>query len=121
MNKYEITIPSAAGMLEQEKLSQTERNLERVNPCAYNLKDVADDVRDYVSRDHWCNTGGQQIYVDHLRALVNSMGNVRDWQLALLEETRQQILENRSIPMLGTRAYQDPKDPVTTYRVRGWK
>lgn len=107
MVEYEISIPGAARMIAQERLSQTERNLERIDPCAYGSTPgaIAQDVSHFVWRQYWCEAGGQNA-VDHIRALLQQRGNNPAWQLTALQECIEQIREGRT-PRL---AYYQLKD-----------
>lgn len=62
-------------------------------------------IEDDLKRNQWLKS--YQGRVDRVRALVEALGNVRDWQLTLLDEVAQQILERRESPLLAHRLHQN--------------
>jgi hypothetical protein len=133
--KYEITTPGAAAMVAQERLSQTERNQERVSASAYGKFDplckqalpneyhvrgrVADVVAERIERQYWCDVSGQGA-VDELRALLNGRGNSPAWQMYALRETMEQIRESRASTLVAIGLGKEEYDEANgiTRRIR---
>jgi hypothetical protein len=115
--KYQITFPSAVVMIEQERRSQTERNLERVPTSAYRSRgDIVADVTDRIDREYWCDAGGQGA-VDQIRALLNARGNNPDWQVCALREVIAQMREHRPTTLVAVempREEYDESNCITT-------
>lgn len=57
------------------------------------IPQIEEDIR----RNKWLKS--YQGRVDRIRALVEALGNVRDWQLTLLEEVARQIEERKAPAM----------------------
>lgn len=112
MNKYEIMYPAASRMIEQERLSVSEReSWERVPAAAYKRgadgrSMVAVEVANRIERELWLEEFAQAS-VDRLRAIVHVMGNVPEWQVAILEETIRQVREGRPMRLTATRSEHD--------------
>lgn len=62
-------------------------------------------IEENIRRDKWLSS--YQGRVDRVRALVESLGNVRDWQLTLLDEVAEQITERRECPLIAHRLHQN--------------
>jgi hypothetical protein len=65
------------------------------------IPQIESDIR----RNRWLKH--HQKSVDRVRALVEALGNVRDWQLDLLEEVADQINERRECPLTALRLHQN--------------
>lgn len=62
-------------------------------------------IEEDINRNKWLSY--HQGSVDRIRALVEALGNVRGWQLDLLDEVAQQINERRECPMTAHRLHQN--------------
>lgn len=93
--KYEITVPGAAGMIEQERKALREQKpWERIPVQAYAKRGgVGDEVVGQIRREQFQEWA--QDRVDMLIALVDTMGNVPEFQAAVLREAALQVHEGR--------------------------
>lgn len=116
--KYEITFPGAAAMIEQERRALREQKpWERIPAKAYAKRGgVGDEVTKQVSReviqDWW------QDRIDMLIALVDTMGNVPEFQVAILQEAAEQVREGRFRNMWARRIstqFEEECDKETKY------
>lgn len=96
-------------MVRQEHLSVSERqDWERVPLEAYRKNadgksSVATTVADQIERNLWLEESAQP-WIERIRALVHAMGNIEEWQVAMLEEAIRQIRERRPMKYLATRS-----------------
>jgi len=65
------------------------------------IPQIEEDLR----RNRWLRS--YQTKVDRVRALVEELGNVPDWQLTLLDEVALQITERRECPLMAHRLHQN--------------
>lgn len=62
-------------------------------------------IEENIRREKWLKH--HQKSVDRVRALVEALGNVRDWQYDLLDEVAQQITERTECPLTALRLHQN--------------
>lgn len=86
MPDYEVTFPSAQGMIEQERLSVSEKPKWQSDAMrkAFEQGDVAETVSILILRDDWREAFAPQL--NQVYWLVEKLSNVPAWQVHLLKE-----------------------------------